>query len=41
MIYTGILICEVGFWVFVGAGLLARYLLGRPRLGVLLLLGSP
>jgi hypothetical protein len=41
VIYTAILVCEVAFWVFVGAGLAARYLVGRPRLGLVLLLGSP
>ncbi len=34
-------ICEVLFWVFLAAGLVARYRLRRPRLGVALLLGSP
>jgi hypothetical protein len=32
---------EVGFWVLLGAGLLARYLLRLRRLSVVLLLGSP
>jgi hypothetical protein len=36
-----ILAGEVAFWAFVLAGLAARYLLGRPRLGVTLLLMTP
>lgn len=33
--------CEVGFWVVLGAGLLARYALRRPRLGAVLLVCTP
>jgi len=33
--------CEVGFWVLLLAGLLARYALGRPRLGAALLVLTP
>ena len=33
--------CEVGFWVFLGLGLAARYLLKTERLSVILLLGAP
>jgi hypothetical protein len=33
--------CEIGFWVLLGAGLVARYLLRRRRLGALLLLATP
>jgi hypothetical protein len=33
--------CEVAFWVFLVAGLGARYVLRRPRLGLVLLLGAP
>ncbi|ANY10055.1 hypothetical protein [Pseudonocardia sp. HH130630-07] len=32
---------EIGLWVFLGAGLAARYVLRRPRLGGVLLLGVP
>lgn len=32
---------EIGFWVFVAAGLLVRYVLRRPRLGAALLICSP
>ncbi|MBF9132545.1 hypothetical protein I0C86_26860 [Plantactinospora sp. S1510] len=32
---------EIGFWVLLGAGLIARYLLRMPRLGALLLLATP
>lgn len=38
---SAILICEVAFWGFLVAGLIARYPLRRPRLGLALLLGSP
>ena len=41
MIYGAILVCEVSFWLFLGAGLLARYHLGQRLLGILLLMGSP
>jgi hypothetical protein len=33
--------CEIGFWVVLAAGLLARYPLRRPRLGAALLLCVP
>jgi hypothetical protein len=36
-----IVVCEVLFWVFLGAGLVARYLLHRPTLGAALLVGAP
>ncbi len=36
-----IVICEVGFWVLLAAGLGARYLLRMPRLGAALLLCEP
>jgi hypothetical protein len=36
-----IVACEVGFWLLLGAGLLARYALRRPRLGAALLLLTP
>ena len=38
----GIIIsCEIGFWVLLAAGLSARYLLRRPRLGAALLVSVP
>lgn len=41
MILGIILACEVGFWIVVGAGLLARYPLRRRRLGLTLLAMAP
>ncbi|MET9801208.1 hypothetical protein [Streptomyces sp. NPDC006368] len=41
MIVALIVICEVGFWVLLAAGLAARYLLKRPRTGAALLLCEP
>lgn len=41
MIVQLIVACEVLFWVFLGAGLIARYLLRRPTLGAALLVGAP
>ena len=41
MIYAVIVACEVGFWVVLLAGLAARYLLRRPRLGAALLVCVP
>lgn len=41
MIVTLIVACEVGFWVAVLAGLIARYPLRRPRLGAALLIAAP
>ncbi|MFB7342073.1 hypothetical protein [Streptomyces hydrogenans] len=41
MIVTMIVVCEVGFWVLLAAGLTARYLLRMPRLGMALLLCEP
>ncbi len=41
MIIAVIVVCEVGFWVLLAAGLLARYGLRRPRLGAALLIGVP
>jgi hypothetical protein len=41
-VLIGIIVaCEIGFWVALGAGLIARYLLRRPRLGVALLILAP
>ncbi|MGQ0841253.1 hypothetical protein [Actinokineospora sp.] len=34
-------VCEVGFWVLLGAGLLARYALRWRRVGAVLLIGTP
>ncbi|MFI9008392.1 hypothetical protein ACIGNX_14300 [Actinosynnema sp. NPDC053489] len=36
-----IVACEIGFWVVLGAGLLARYVLRMPRLGGVLLVCTP
>ncbi|MEU3687019.1 hypothetical protein [Streptomyces narbonensis] len=41
MIVTLIVVCEVGFWVLLAAGLGARYVLRMPRLGMALLLCEP
>lgn len=37
MLIAIIVACEIGFWVVLGSGLVARYLLGRRRLGGVLL----
>jgi hypothetical protein len=41
MIIAVIVACEVGFWVLLAAGLVARYGLRMPRLGAGLLIGVP
>ncbi|WP_149181186.1 hypothetical protein [Streptomyces sp. TRM49041] len=41
MVLTLIVVCEVGFWVLLAAGLAARYLLRMPRTGAALLLCEP
>lgn len=41
MLVALILACEIGFWVVLGSGLVARYLLGRRRLGAILLALAP
>lgn len=41
MIFAAIIACEVGFWVAIVAGLLARYAFDRHRLGGILLLAAP
>lgn len=41
MIVAIIAACEILFWVFVIAGLAARYLLERRRLGAALLVMAP
>ncbi|MFE7125378.1 hypothetical protein [Streptomyces sp. NPDC057617] len=41
MIVTLIIVCEVGFWVLLAAGLALRYLAGMPRLGAAVLLLEP
>ncbi|MFF0472840.1 hypothetical protein [Streptomyces sp. NPDC004284] len=41
MIVTLIVLCEVGFWVLLAAGLATRYLLKKPRAGRALLLCEP
>ncbi|WP_207392601.1 hypothetical protein [Aeromicrobium sp. IC_218] len=41
LILAVIVACEVGFWVLIGAGLVARYVLRAPRLGLVLLALTP
>ncbi|MEI5006217.1 hypothetical protein RB196_01610 [Streptomyces sp. PmtA] len=41
MIVTLIIVCEVGFWVLLAAGLATRYLLRMPRTGLAILLMEP
>jgi hypothetical protein len=41
MLIAVIVACEIGFWVALGAGLLARYVRGRRRLGGILLACVP
>ncbi|MEH0985230.1 hypothetical protein [Micromonospora sp. CPCC 205556] len=41
MLLAVIAACEIGFWVVLGAGLVARYVLRRPRLGAALLICVP
>ena len=41
MILVAIMVCEVGFWVAILAGLASRYLLRRRRLGAALLILAP
>ncbi|MDQ1111763.1 putative membrane protein [Microbacterium testaceum] len=41
MILVAILVCEVAFWIAILAGLTARYVLRRPRLGGALLIAAP
>src|ERR687895_103468 len=41
MLLAIILAAEIAFWVVLGAGLVARYLLGRRRLGAVLLVMAP
>ncbi|MEU6453673.1 hypothetical protein [Streptomyces sp. NPDC047065] len=41
MIVTLIIVCEIGFWVLLAAGLSVRYLLRMPRTGMALLLCEP
>ncbi|WP_206050874.1 hypothetical protein [Nocardioides speluncae] len=41
MLVALILVCEVLFWVVIAAGLIARYLLRRPKLGAALLIAAP
>lgn len=40
MVYA-IIACEIGFWVLIALGLLARYPLGMPRVGLVLLALTP
>ncbi|MGY0491746.1 hypothetical protein [Streptomyces sp. WG-D5] len=41
MIVTLIVVCEIGFWVLLAAGLFVRYALGMRRAGLALLLLEP
>lgn len=41
MIVALIIICEIGFWVLLAAGLATRYILKMPRAGMALLLCEP
>ncbi|MGW0434226.1 hypothetical protein ACWDV4_17005 [Micromonospora sp. NPDC003197] len=41
MVLAVIVACEIGFWVLLGAGLVARYLLRLRRLSTVLLLSVP
>ena len=41
MILVAIIACEIGFWLAIIAGLVARYVFRRPRLGAMLLLAAP
>lgn len=41
MLVALILACEVLFWVVIVAGLVARYLMRRPKLGAALLIAAP
>ncbi|GMK37743.1 putative membrane protein YmcC [Paenibacillus sp. CCS19] len=41
MIAALIVGCEIAFWVFVGLGLTFRYVLKQPKVGALLLIGTP
>ncbi|WP_207933196.1 hypothetical protein [Actinomadura sp. GC306] len=41
MIFGLIVACEIAFWIVLAGGLAARYLLGRRRLGAVLLAGVP
>lgn len=41
MVVAFIIGCEIGFWLFVAAGLVCRYLLRMRRLGALLLFCTP
>lgn len=36
-----IIACEIGFWVFIALGLLARYPLNMPRLGLAFFIATP
>ena len=41
MIYAAIIGAEIGFWVFIALGLLSRYILKKPKLGVFFLICTP
>lgn len=41
MIISLIIACEIGFWIVLGLGLVTRYLLRKPKAGMILLLCVP
>lgn len=41
MILVAIVACEIGFWVAIVGGLVARYVARKPRLGAALLIAAP
>lgn len=41
MVVTMIVVCEVGFWLLLAAGLALRYVAGMPRAGAAVLMGEP
>lgn len=41
MLLSLIIACEIGFWVLLSGGLLARYLFNLPRTSTVLLVGTP
>ncbi|SDD02085.1 hypothetical protein SAMN05421663_10610 [Terribacillus halophilus] len=36
-----IILCEIGFWIFIAAGLIARYVFKLPKVGLILLSATP
>ena len=41
MLLAVIAACEIGFWVLLAAGMVTRYLLRLPKVGLVLLAGVP